>query len=154
MSRMLTLPFSEATALHAVRLGEDVWNARDPDRVALGYAAEGASERRVELLEGRASTRAFLHHKWQRERDYRLVRELWSFTSDRIASRFAAEWRDAFGAWYRTSGHEICEFGDDALMRRRLACVCDTPIAASDRKLFWPLGRRPDDYPSLTDLGL
>jgi uncharacterized protein len=151
---MLTLPFSEATALHAVRLAEDVWNARDPERVALGYAAESESRRRVEVLEGRESTRAFLHHKWQRELDYRLVRELWSFTSDRIAIRFAAEWCDASGAWYRTSGHEICEFDDDGMMRRRLACVCDTPIATSDRKLFWPLGKRPDDHPSLTELGL
>jgi len=154
MNQMLTLPLTEATALQALWLSEDVWNARDPDRVARGYVEEGATRRRVELFEGREAIKAFLRHKWQRELDYRLVRELWSYTSHRIAARFAAEWRDASGCWYRSSGHEICEFDDDGLMRRRLACVCDTPIAWSDRKLLWPLGRRPDDHPSLTDLGL
>ena len=153
MNQMLTLPFCEETALEAVRLAEDVWNARDPDRVALAYSPENPCRNRIELLEGRESIKTFLRQKWQREFNYRLVRELWSYTSHRIAVRFAAEWCDASGSWFRSCGHEICEFDDEGLMRRRLACVRDTPIAVRDRKFLWPLGRRPDGHPSLTELG-
>ena len=133
---------------------EDGWNMRDPERVALAYCTRNPWRNRVELVEGRESIRAFLRLKWQHEFDYRMVKELWSFTSNRIATRFAAEWHDASGSWFRTCGNEIWEFAEDGLMRRRLALVKDTPIFERERKLLWPLGRRPNDHPSLTALGL
>ena len=133
---------------------EDGWNMRDPERVALDYCEQHPWRNRVELMEGRESIRAFLLLKWRHEFDYRMVRELWSFTSNNIAARFAAEWHDASGAWVRSCGNEIWEFAEGGLMRRRLALVKDTPIFERERMLLWPLGRRPNDHPSLTALGL
>jgi uncharacterized protein len=153
MSRMPIPPFSELSAIEKVRLAEDGWNTRDPERVAQAYSLDSAWRNRSEFIQGRESIKAFLRLKWQRELDYRLVKELWSFAGNRIAVRFATEWRDASGSWFRSYGNENWEFDDDGLMRRRLAAINDTPISEKDRKLFWPLGRRPDDAPSLTALG-
>jgi nuclear transport factor 2 (NTF2) superfamily protein len=153
MSRMLAPPFCEETAIRKVRIVEDGWNMRDPERVALAYSPENASRARVELLEGREAISAFLHLKWKKELDYRVTKELCSFTRDRLAVRFASEWHDAAGCWFRSCGNEIWEFGSDGLVRRQLACIKDTPIAEGHRKLLWPLGKRPEDHPSLTALG-
>ncbi len=147
-------PFTTAEdAAKKVRLAEDAWNSRDPARVALAYTPDSQWRNRAEFLQGRAEIEAFLTRKWSRELEYRLVKELWAFHGNRIAVRFAYEWHDDSGNWFRSYGNENWEFDENGLMRRRLASINDVPILESDRKYHWPLGRRPDDHPSLTDLG-
>ncbi|NEB95526.1 DUF1348 family protein [Streptomyces bauhiniae] len=147
-------PFTEETAMEKVRLAEDSWNSRDPDRVAHGYSVDCRWRNRAEFPTGRAQIIAFLERKWKRELDYRLIKELWAFSGPRIAVRFAYECHDDSGNWFRSYGNENWDFGDDGLMVRRYACVNDLPIAESDRLFHWEPGRRPDDHPSLSELGL
>jgi nuclear transport factor 2 (NTF2) superfamily protein len=147
-------PFTLQTATEKVRLAEDGWNTRDPAKVSLAYSSDSVWRNRAEFLHGRAAIVAFLTRKWQRELDYRLIKELWSFHENRIAVRFAYEWHDDSGNWFRSYGNENWEFDGDGLMRRRLASINDLWIRDSDRKCHWPLGQRPDDHPSLSDLGL
>ena len=147
-------PFTTETAIHKVRLAEDGWNSRDPERVALAYTVDSAWRNRSEFLQGRAAIVAFLARKWEREHEYRLVKELWAHSDHRIAVRFAYEWHDDSGNWFRSYGNENWEFDSDGLMRRRIASINDAAIAASERLYHWPLGRRPDDAPGLSDLGL
>jgi nuclear transport factor 2 (NTF2) superfamily protein len=147
-------PFTLETARQKARGAEDAWNTRDPVRVSLAYTPDSAWRNRAEFLTGRDAIVAFLQRKWARELDYRLIKEVWAFTDDRIAVRFAYEWRDDSGSWFRSYGNENWEFAPNGLMRRRIASINDLPIAEADRKYHWPLGRRPDDHPSLSDLGL
>jgi len=147
-------PFTRETAAQKVRLAEDAWNTRDPVRVSLAYTVDSYWRNRAEFLHGRASIVQFLTRKWAKELDYRLIKELWAFDQNRIAVRFAYEWRDDSGNWYRSYGNENWEFNEHGLMARRLASINDTPIKESDRKYHWSQGRRPDDHPGLTDLGL
>ena len=147
-------PFTLETAVRKVRLAEDAWNTRDPQRVALAYTHNSSWRNRAEFLEGREAITAFLTRKWQRELDYRLIKEIWTFHENRIAVRFAYEWHDDSFNWFRSYGNENWEFNVDGLMQRRIASINDLPIAANDRKYHWPLGPRPDDHPSLSDLGL
>ncbi len=147
-------PFTPDTARLKVRLAEDAWNSRDPDRVIGVYTPDTLWRNRTEFPKGREEVRAFLARKWARELDYRLVKELWAFVENRIAVRFAYEFRDDGGAWFRAYGNENWEFEENGLMRRRLASVNDLPIRESDRLFRWPLGRRPDDHPGLSDLAL
>jgi nuclear transport factor 2 (NTF2) superfamily protein len=147
-------PFSRETAVEKVRLAEDGWNTRDPAKVALAYSTDSRWRNRAEFLHGRDEITAFLKRKWNRELDYRLIKELWAFTGDRIAVRFAYEWHDDSGNWFRSYGNENWLFGDDGLMRVRHASINDVRIADGDRLYHWPLGRRPDDHPGLSDLGL
>jgi nuclear transport factor 2 (NTF2) superfamily protein len=147
-------PFTAETAAKKVRGAEDAWNSRDPDRVAGVYTEDTLWRNRAEFPRGRAEVHAFLTRKWARELDYRLIKELWAFTDNRIAVRFAYEWRDDSGQWFRSYGNENWEFNADGYMQRRFASINDLPIAESARKFHWPLGRRPDDHPSLSDLGL
>lgn len=147
-------PFSRETATAKVRLAEDAWNSRDPKRVALAYTLDSRWRNRSEFPIGRAEIEAFLDRKWKHELDYRLVKELWAFEGDRIAVRFAYEWRDETDRWFRSYGNENWEFEANGLMRLRFASINDLPIAAGDRKLRWPIGRRPDDHPGLSALGL
>ena len=154
MTRPPLPPFTAASAAEKVRLAEDAWNTRDPARVALAYTAGSRWRNRAEFLEGRASIEAFLARKWSRELDYRLIKELWAFRENRIAVRFAYEWHDDSGNWFRSYGNENWEFDGDGLMARRLASINDLPIAEADRKFRWPLGRRADDHPGLSELGL
>ena len=153
MSRPPFPPFTHETAVEKVRLAEDGWNSRDPVKVSLAYTPDCYWRNRSEFIKGREDIVAFLTRKWSRELDYRLIKELWAFEGNRIAVRFAYEWHDDSGNWYRSYGNENWEFDDDGLMRRRLASINDAPIAEGDRKYHWPLGRRPDDHPSLSDLG-
>ena len=153
MSRPPLPPFTRETAVQKVRLAEDAWNSRDPERVSQGYTVDSRWRNRAEFVSGRAEIVAFLTRKWRRELDYRLIKELWAFAGNRIAVRFAYEWHDDSGHWYRSFGNENWEFADDGLMRVRLASINDLPIAESDRKYHWPLGRRPDGPPELSDLG-
>jgi len=153
MSRPPLPPFTGETAVQKVRLAEDAWNSRDPERVSQGYTVDSRWRNRAEFVAGRAEIVAFLTRKWRRELDYRLIKELWAFTGNRIAVRFAYEWHDDSGHWYRSFGNENWEFADDGLMRVRLASINDLPIAESDRKYHWPLGRRPDGTPELSDFG-
>nr|WP_250809293.1 nuclear transport factor 2 family protein [Neorhizobium tomejilense] len=146
-------PFTTETAVEKVRLAEDGWNSRDPARVALAYTVDSYWRNRAEFLEGREAIVGFLTRKWQRELDYRLVKELWSFRENRIAVRFAYEWHDDSGNWFRSYGNENWEFDEHGLMRRRLASINDAPIREVERRFHWPLGRRPDDHPSLSALG-
>ena len=146
-------PFTFETATQKVRLAEDSWNSRDPGRVSLGYTLDSRWRNRSEFVNGRPEIVSFLTRKWTRELDYRLIKELWAFTQNRIAVRFAYEWHDDSENWYRSYGNENWEFGDDGLMRMRFACINDLPIKESDRKYRWPLGRRPDEHPGLSDLG-
>jgi uncharacterized protein len=146
-------PFTLQTATEKVRLIEDGWNSRDPERLALGYSENSRWRNRAEFLNGRAEVVAFLKRKWSRELDYRLIKELWSFDGNRIAVRFAYECHDDSGNWFRSYGNENWEFDDDGLMRTRYASINDLPITESERKFHWPLGRRPDNHPGLTDLG-
>ena len=146
-------PFTPETAPQKVRLAEDAWNSRDPARVSLAYTVDSKWRNRVEFIDGREAIRAFLTRKWNKELDYRLIKELWAFTENRIAVRFAYEWHDDSGHWYRSYGNENWEFNDDGLMASRHASINDLPIAESVRKYHWPLGRRPDAHPGLTDLG-
>ena len=147
-------PFTEETATQKVRMAEDAWNGRDPAKVALAYTPDSTWRNRAEFLDGRAEIEAFLTRKWNRELEYRLIKELWTFGGNRIAVRFAYEYHDDSGHWFRAYGNENWEFDENGLMRRRIASINDHPIAESDRTFRWPLGRRPDDHPSLSDLGL
>ncbi len=146
-------PFTLETAIEKVRKAEDAWNTRQPS-VALAYTQDSVWRNRAEFLRGREAIMAFLVRKWNRELDYRLIKELWTFRDNRIAVRFAYEWHDNSGNWFRSYGNENWEFAENGLMRRRIASINDLPIAEKDRKFRWPLGRRPDDHPSLSDLGL
>lgn len=147
-------PFTHKSAVQKVRLAEDGWNSRDPDKVALAYSLDTHWRNRAEFVKSRDEARAFLARKWARELDYRLIKELWAFTDNRIAVRYAYEWHDDSGSWFRSYGNENWEFGEDGLMVRRYASINDLPIKEADRKFHWPLGRRPDDHPGLSDLGL
>jgi nuclear transport factor 2 (NTF2) superfamily protein len=147
-------PFTAETAAEKARLAEDAWNSRDPGRVALAYTEDGCWRNRAEFINGRAEIVAFLARKWTRELDYRLIKEIWTFAGDRIAVRFAYEWHDDSGNWFRSYGNENWEFDQNGLMRRRIASINDLPIGPSERKFAWPLGRRPDDHPGLSELGL
>ncbi|WP_328753892.1 MULTISPECIES: nuclear transport factor 2 family protein [unclassified Streptomyces] len=147
-------PFNRETAIEKVRLAEDGWNSRSPQKVALAYSEDSRWRNRAEFITGREAIVEFLSRKWNRELDYRLVKELWAYDGHRIAVRFAYEWHDDSGHWFRSYGNENWEFDDDGLMRTRHASINDLPIAESERKYRWPLGRRPDDHPGLTDLGL
>lgn len=147
-------PFTAETARQKVRLAEDAWNGRDPARVALAYTPDSQWRNRAEFINGRAEIEAFLIRKWNRELDYRLIKELWTFGGSRIAVRFAYEYHDDSGNWFRAYGNENWEFDDNGLMRRRIASINDLPIAESERLYRWPAGRRPDDHPGLSDLGL
>ncbi len=147
-------PFTAETAGQKVRLAEDAWNGRDPARVALAYTPDSQWRNRAEFIKGRAEIEAFLTRKWNRELDYRLIKELWTFGGNRIAVRFAYEHRDDSGNWFRAYGNENWEFDRDGLMRRRIASINDLPLAAGERLYRWPLGRRPDEHPGLSDLGL
>lgn len=147
-------PFTLATAAEKIRLAEDGWNSRDPERVALAYTPDSHWRNRAEFVTGRAAIVEFLTRKWRRELEYRLIKGLWAFGDNRIAVRFAYEWHDDSGQWFRSYGNENWEFAADGLMRRRIASINDLPIQASARLFHWPLGRRPDDHPGLEDLGL
>jgi nuclear transport factor 2 (NTF2) superfamily protein len=147
-------PFTQETATQKVRMAEDAWNSRDPDRVVLVYTEDTCWRNRSEFPRGREEVRAFLERKWQRELEYRLIKELWAYTDHRIAVRFAYEWRDDSGNWYRSYGNENWEFTPEGLMQRRFASINDLRIAESERKFHWSLGRRPDDHPGLSELDL
>ncbi|WP_457393251.1 nuclear transport factor 2 family protein [Roseateles sp. P5_E1] len=147
-------PFTPESAVQKVRLAEDAWNSRDPDRVVGVYTDDTVWRNRAEFPVGREQVHGFLVRKWARELDYRLIKELWAHDGHRIAVRFAYEWHDDSGHWYRSYGNENWEFTAEGLMRRRFASINDLPIAESARLFFWPLGRRPDEHPSLSDLGL
>jgi len=150
----LVPPFTQETALAKVRMAEDGWNSRDPQRVSLVYTLDSRWRNRAEFPVGRDEIVAFLTRKWARELDYRLIKELWTFGGNRIAVRFAYEWHDEAGNWFRSYGNENWEFAPDGLMQRRFASINDLPITEAERKFHWPLGRRPDDHPGLSDLGL
>lgn len=154
MSRPPCPPFSKETAIQKIRLAEDGWNNRDPEKVALAYTENCPWRNRAEFATGRAEIIELLKRKWTRELDYRLIKELWAFTENRIAVRFAYEFHDDSGQWFRAYGNENWEFDDDGLMRRRIASINEHPISAEERKFHWPLGRRPDAHPGLSDLGL
>jgi uncharacterized protein len=147
-------PFTTGTAAQKARMAEDAWNSRDPARVALAYTPDSQWRNRAEFLTGRDQIQAFLTAKWAREHEYRLIKELWTHAGNRIAVRFAYEWHDADGQWFRSYGNENWEFDDQGLMCRRIASINDLPIAATERLFHWPQGRRPDDHPGLTALGL
>ncbi len=147
-------PFDADTAAQKVRLAEDAWNSRDPERVSLAYTPASAWRNRTEFLQGRDAIVQFLTRKWARELDYRLIKELWAFTADRISVRFAYEWCDDSGNWFRSYGNENWDFDAHGLMQRRIASINDLPILESERKYRWPLGRRPDDHLGLSELGL
>lgn len=147
-------PFTRETAVLKVRLAEDGWNSRDPAKVTLAYTADTRWRNRAEFASSRAEAQAFLTRKWNRELDYRLIKELWAFTENRIAVRYAYEWHDDSGNWFRSYGNENWEFAENGLMARRFACINDLPITEEQRKFRWPLGRRPDDHPGLSELGL
>jgi len=147
-------PYDAQTATDKVRKAEDAWNGRNPQQVVLAYTVDSVWRNRAEFLRGREAIEAFLTRKWQRELDYRLVKELWACHDNRIAVRFAYEWHDVSGNWFRSYGNENWEFDEHGLMRRRIASINDLPIAPAERKFRWPLGRRPDDHASLSELGL
>lgn len=147
-------PFDTDAATKKVRMAEDAWNTRDPVRVSMAYAPDSAWRNRSEFFSGRQAIQQFLARKWAKELEYRLIKELWACQGNRIAVRFAYEWHDDSGSWFRSYGNENWEFNDQGFMQRRVASINDLPIAASDRKYHWPLGRRPDDHPGLSALGL
>lgn len=147
-------PFTLDTAALKVRMAEDAWNTREPERVALAYTTDSVWRNRAEFFNGREAIIAFLRRKWARELGYRLIKQLWAFGDDRIAVRFAYEWHDDAGQWFRSYGNENWQFDAHGLMRWRLASINDLPIREADRKYHWPLGPRPADHPSLSDLGL
>lgn len=147
-------PFTAESAAAKARAAEDAWNTRDPERVALAYTLDSQWRNRAEFLCGRDAIAAFLTRKWARELDYRLIKEVWAHCENRIAVRFAYEWRDDAGSWFRSYGNENWEFTAEGLMHRRIASINDLPITEEDRKFHWPLGRRPDEHPGLSDLGL
>lgn len=154
MSRPPLPPFNEATAIEKIRLAEDGWNGRDPQKVAMAYTEDCAWRNRAEFVSGREEIVQLLTRKWTRELDYRLIKELWAFTENRIAVRFAYEFHDDSGQWFRAYGNENWEFEDNGLMRRRIASINEHAIKPEDRKFHWPVGRRPDNHPGLSDLGL
>lgn len=154
MSRPPLPPFDRETATRKVRLAEDGWNSREPARVALAYTPDSRWRNRAEFVTGRAEIEAFLARKWHRELDYRLIKELWAWQTNRIAVRFAYEWRDDSGSWTRSYGNENWEFDEEGLMRSRFASINDLRISEEERLFRWPLGRRPDEHPGLTELGL
>ena len=154
MTRPPLPPYTAETAAEKTRLAEDGWNGRDPRKVAQAYTVDSRWRNRAEFIHGREQIEAFLTRKWARELDYRLIKELWTFAENRIAVRFAYEWHDDSGHWFRSYGNENWEFDENGLMRRRIASINDLPIVEADRKYHWPLGRRPDDHPGLSDLGL
>lgn len=147
-------PFTRDTAILKVRLAEDGWNSRDAGKVALAYTPDTRWRNRAEFATNRAEAEAFLRRKWNKELEYRLIKELWAFTDNRIAVRYAYEWHDDSGNWFRSYGNENWEFADNGLMAYRFACINDLPITEAERKFRWPLGRRPDDHPGLSELGL
>jgi uncharacterized protein len=147
-------PFTRESAIEKIRLAEDGWNSRDPEKVSLAYTLDTKWRNRVEFATNRQEAKDFLTRKWKKELDYRLIKELWAFTDNRIAVRYAYEWHDDSGNWFRSYGNENWEFNEDGLMHRRFACINDMPITEAERKFRWPLGRRPDDHPGLSDLGL
>jgi hypothetical protein len=147
-------PFTAETAAQKVRLAEDAWNSRDPEKVSLAYTPDSKWRNRAEFVSGRAEIVQFLQRKWAREMDYRLIKELWAFTENRIAVRFAYEWHDDAGNWFRSYGNENWEFDDSGLMRRRIASINDLPLSEAQRLYHWHLGRRPDGHQGLTELGL
>ena len=147
-------PFTAETAARKVRMAEDAWNTRDPVKVSLAYSEDSRWRNRAEFLQGRDAIRAFLQRKWARELDYRLIKELWAFTGEHIAVRFAYECHDDSGNWFRSYGNENWEFDEHGLMRRRIASINDMPIAEADRKYHWPLGPRPEGHAGLSELGL
>ena len=147
-------PFTRESAIEKVRLAEDGWNSRNPQRVSLAYTLDTQWRNRAEFAHSREEAKQFLARKWAKELDYRLIKELWAFTGNRIAVRYAYEWRDDSGNWFRSYGNENWEFDENGLMANRFACINDKPIQESERKFHWPLGRRPDDHPGLSDLGL
>jgi nuclear transport factor 2 (NTF2) superfamily protein len=154
LSRPPLPPFTLETATQKVRIAEDAWNTRDAARVALAYTPDSRWRNRAEFLQGRAQIEAFLTRKWQRELDYRLIKELWACRENRIAVRFAYEWHDDSGQWFRSYGNENWEFDAEGLMAVRIASINDRPIAEADRLYRWPASRRPDDHPGLGALGL
>jgi uncharacterized protein len=154
MDRPPLPPFDVDSATQKVRMAEDGWNSRDPARVSLAYTADSRWRNRAEFFAGREAIQAFLTRKWSRELDYRLIKELWAFRDNRIAVRFAYEWHDDSGHWFRSYGNENWQFDEHGLMSVRMASINDLPLAESDRKYHWPLGRRPDNHPSLSALGL
>jgi nuclear transport factor 2 (NTF2) superfamily protein len=147
-------PFDEESAIKKVRMAEDAWNSRDPERVSQVYTEDTIWRNRSEFPRGHKEVKAFLERKWRKELDYRLIKELWAFENNRIAVRFAYEWHDDSGNWFRSYGNENWEFNPDGLMQRRFACINDLPIKESERLFHWPLGSRPDDHPTLSDLNL
>lgn len=147
-------PFTRETAIVKVRLAEDGWNSRNPEKVSQAYSPDSRWRNRAEFVTGSREIIDFLTRKWVKEIDYRLIKELWAFHDSRIAVRFAYEWHDDSGNWFRSYGNENWEFDETGLMRARFACINDLPIKPTDRKYHWPLGRRPDDHPGLSDLGL
>lgn len=154
MSRPPFPPFNEETAKRKIRAAEDGWNGRDPQKVALAYISDTVWRNRSEFLKGRREVEAFLTLKWAKENSYRLIKELWAFGDNRIAVRFAYEWHDQSGNWFRSYGNENWEFDTEGYMKTRHASINDIPISESERKFHWPIGRRPDDHPGLTELGL
>lgn len=154
MNRPPLPPFDTDTAMQKVRLAEDAWNTRDPDTVVKAYTPDSKWRNRVEFITGHAEIHAFLSRKWANEQDYRLIKDLWATAENRIAVRFAYEWKDVDGKWTRSFGNENWQFAPDGRMCRRIASINDLPITAQDRLFHWPIGRRPDDHPSLTDLNL
>ena len=147
-------PFTAGSAVAKVRAAEDAWNSREPERVALAYTSDSEWRNRAEFIRGRDEIVAFLTRKWTGELDYRLVKEVWAHCENRIAVRFAYEWRDDAGNWFRSYGNENWEFTPEGLMRRRIASINDLPISENDRRFRWAIGRRPDDHPELGELGL
>jgi uncharacterized protein len=147
-------PFTRASAIEKVRLAEDGWNSRNPERVSLAYTPDSTWRNRAEFVNGRAEIVRFLARKWAKELDYRLIKELWAVEGNRIAVRFAYEWHDDSGNWFRSYGNENWEFDEQGLMARRYACINDLPIREAERKFHWPPGRRPDGHPGLSELGL
>jgi nuclear transport factor 2 (NTF2) superfamily protein len=147
-------PFTRETAILKVRLAEDGWNSRDAAKVALAYTPDTKWRNRAEFASSRAEAQAFLTRKWNKELEYRLIKELWAFTENRIAVRYAYEWHDDSGNWFRSYGNENWEFAENGLMAHRFACINDLPISEAERKFRWPLGRRPDEHPGLSQLGL
>lgn len=154
MSRPPLPPFSESAAVQKVRAAEDSWNSRNPATVALAYTPDSEWRNRSEFLRGRTEIERFLARKWAQEQQYRLIKELWAYQGNRIAVRFAYEWHDSDGVWFRSYGNENWEFNADGLMRRRIASINDLRISEAERKFHWPQGPRPDDHPDLSSLGL
>ncbi|PHM44758.1 50S ribosomal protein L21 [Xenorhabdus mauleonii] len=152
--RLPTPPFSKETAMEKIRLAEDAWNSRDPQRVAGVYALNTHWRNRVEFVDGREAVVEFLRRKWAKELEYRLIKELWTYDENRIAVRFAYEWCDDSRNWYRSYGNENWEFNEQGLMINRYACINDMPIREEERLFLWPMGRRPDEHPGLSELGL